>query len=176
MPTVVNDELLKNVRQSCFDDVSNDPDMAKNWAATLGPLAGWWLRPEILDAADLKQNAVRDCSQLPSTLGSCCIILAQPTPQAFPLFRDAMLLPLEWRQGFGHSPTLPPQLRKIADRIIGLVGNHEDDGTSWGLHLNSQLNSRAIDLSGLTELTFDSEIYLIACRVTARPRWLQATK
>lgn len=123
---------------------------ASDAALAMGGLARWWLRPEVLRLAahdkhvppEVRQQWQRQGTpELPSTPGSCWIILAQSARRRLPLLREAFVLPLVWRRGEAHSPFLPQGLISLADRVIDIVRrtfNNADgykplDGT-WGLH------------------------------------------
>src|SRR5260370_42471826 len=76
-----------------------------------GPVARWWLRPEVLQRAADHQPAFRSSTvrpALPNSLGSCWIIFARM--KNLPLLRPAFLLPLRWQADTEHDRGLPPPL------------------------------------------------------------------
>jgi hypothetical protein len=112
----------------------------------LKELAPWWLRPEVLERAGEQTGFQFARPELPESVGSCWIILAQPESRPWPLLRDAMLLPLEWRRNATHSEGLPTKLREMADEIARIL-----EKPDWGLGLGSIAGLGDLDMCGADE-------------------------
>ncbi|MHB1426688.1 MAG: hypothetical protein ACYC3I_26315 [Gemmataceae bacterium] len=105
-------------------------------------LAPWWLLPEVLEFAGEQTGFRFARPELPESVGSCWIILAQPESHPWPLLRDAMLLPLEWRRSSKHGTGLPSQLHQMADEISRTL-----EKPDWRLHLSFDVGMEGVDLS-----------------------------
>ncbi len=132
------------------------PRRAFSICRALGPLARWWLRPEVLARAcaydggypGLTSPELPPLSRLP---GACRIVYAVPADTPHSLLRPAFLLPVRWVSGELHSPHLPKGLEELADSVARSVGL---DG--WGLRMCDEAGLAGVDLSGLGSLRHDS--------------------
>jgi hypothetical protein len=115
------------------------PSQASELVLAFGKLAGWCLRPEVLTLAQADPSVAgrirKDWSaikQMPMEHGGCWIAFANDAD--WPLLRPAFALPLRWRAGAGHAPSLPPALVQLAERVVqDLAGEQAVAERSWGL-------------------------------------------
>jgi hypothetical protein len=115
---------------------------------SLGWLAPWWLRPEVLRQAAQLQPAYEAYTQrpgLPTRPGGCWALFAQQSE--VPALRPAFVLPLAWEPGAADDPHLPERLRELATEVRRQLP--DEGGTSWVLRLARPGRERPIDLSGL---------------------------
>lgn len=189
MAYVVDDDLIESLRGRSLRDLVASDTLEGIVKGRIGlPLARWWLRSEAIAAAGCSMQAVRNCSELPSEVGSCWIVLAQESSGQFPILCDAMLLPLKWTRGCRHSNALPASLRGLADRVVeSLSGDREfarEGQQRWRLELNQRVLGSGYSLSGLNTFRFESGFASLAaglllaveggrpdCRVWASAVW-----
>ena len=133
-------------------DGASEAGRAVDAVETLGWLAPWWLRPEVIDAACREQPvyaAYRRPTVLPCQPGGCWALLVNP--RRLNLLRDAFVLPLLWRQGGSDDPCLPGPLRDLAGQVRRQLG---EGFAGWRLSLPLPRDEDAIDLSPLDDGAF----------------------
>lgn len=128
---------------------------------SLGDLAYWWLRDEVLDRLPPEfrrgVNGTWRCKP-----GSCAILFAQSYPHHFPALRPAFLLPLRWCAANGPDSCLPKSLIKLAEQVSKAVaqtcGKENDPGIAWHLYLDLKNKPRVSfpDLAEALNLSVES--------------------
>lgn len=102
------------------------PSEAFQLAFKLGPLARWWLHPEVLRAANIrKRELFQDdsdgwplTSTVPSQLGACWILsVRQGVAKSYRCLRPCLVWPLRWRTAPAHNRRLPMGLQRLADEV-----------------------------------------------------------
>ena len=126
-----------------------DPVVAADAVRLFGPLAAWWLRQDVLDAAADYQPAYRCIHkqpELPGSHGSCWIVFAQSRP--LPVLRRAFLLPVRWYPGQRHDPGLPSTAGRACRRDRQPASRDEEVVTAgWGLHLHDEAGLSGVWIS-----------------------------
>ena len=117
----------------------------------LGPLAGSWLRAEVLSLARRWQREMHGepggtpgVNAAPIERGQIGILLATQNAKSFPLLRPAFVLPVEWRRAGRSSDLLPAGMADFANSVLRDVGVAD-----LSLHLAALLEKSGTDLSGL---------------------------
>jgi hypothetical protein len=122
------------------------PGQVAELLRSLGPLASWWVHPDVWHQAAALGIRWRK-PQLPTSAGSCWIVFAQDECMPWPALREAFLLPLQWQERSADSPRLPPKLRQLA-RSAAQTVHHPD----WGLHLHPDVGLEQLCLAELDDL------------------------
>ena len=161
---VIDDGLLA---ECCGHDLDAlNPFLASEAALRLGPLARWWLRPEVLETAaeaDVPDPIRASWLRRPALhlgSGSCWILVAKPYRRELPLLRPAFILPVIWRREASAYGVLPDALERMARGVrrdmveTGLVDADAADGLRLAMPNHEGLGR--IDLSGLEGVTWDS--------------------
>jgi hypothetical protein len=105
------------------------PREAYYLACRLGPLAYWILVPEVLRKAEEHRaelfqehagtvNGWAARRHLEPRIGICWLLVANADPNRYPWVRPAFVLPVRWRPGKQHDPSLPLNLRQLADDVL----------------------------------------------------------
>lgn len=126
---------LPSLLDRCRSPISSlKPRQACELLDGFGPLAGWWLQPEVLDLACNHQPAYRPCLKpsLPTSPGSCWVLFRRQGNR--PLLRPAFLLPLRWIPGTEHEDVLPLPLRDLAKQVAEQAKQELIEG-DWRLAL-----------------------------------------
>ncbi len=125
-------------------------------ACLLGWLAPWWMTEQARRVAvgDEPWRSRPEHSRwlltrpsIPSASGSCWLVAGQCAE--FDFLEPALVIPLRWRLGTGHSPELPATLRELADEVLGEFNTSDRFSTTapWGLGFPE--GCEGVDLSEL---------------------------
>jgi hypothetical protein len=127
------------------------PRRAFQLCRALGPVARWWLPRRFLrlaaehnDSFPLLTSSARP--ELPREIGSCSIAFVN---DGLPLLRSAFLVPLCWQEDCDHSPSLPDELRQLADRVVSQMVCPDWRCRHWGLHPGGPLRDAGFPLADL---------------------------
>jgi hypothetical protein len=126
------------LREVCSPPLEGlQPRQAFRACRSLGRLARWWLRPEVLRLAQRHDPSYPEWTNperppLPEKLGDCSVIFR--TKAGLPLFRPAFLMPLCWQPAPDHSPLLPPELIALAEQVVADVRQELGRSSDWGLY------------------------------------------
>ena len=105
----------------------------------LGALSPWWLTADALERAQaavaglVPDHYLQFAKQPPSRAGVSFLLFVwlddpDPEPGENTLLRPAPVLPVRWRTGVDDAPTLPPNVRALAERVRRLL-----QGDGYGL-------------------------------------------
>ena len=153
----VNERWLQRWCEPPLEGLS--PSKAYDIAAEFGPLADWWLTPEVLKlkacyaASHFPITALMTADRwhppsLPQGCGDCWVVLANERPERLPLLRAGRVLPLRWAQNAEHDVRLPAGLLQVADQVVDELRREDVEGI-WGLRAATEDFLQRHDLSGL---------------------------
>jgi hypothetical protein len=153
------------------------PRQAFRACRSLGPLARWWLRPEVLKLAHAHDPSYPDWTnperpRLPEMPGACSVVFR--TTGHLPLLRPAFLLPLCWKPGPDHSPHLPSDLITLAEQVVRDVCQEHWRVREWGLHACDGLDLAQSPLGDELNLRYESGWAPLAGGLIARAEELPA--
>lgn len=142
--TIVDEGWLERV--CCKKPEELTTEAAYDVAVSMGRLAPWWLRGEVLEKARRRRaqlftggTTASNAWQLPAVpraCGCCWVLLAFREPERFGLLKPAAVLPLRWERNASHHPHLPGTLRRVADEVVEVLRGEEKEiaaGEGWAL-------------------------------------------
>ncbi|MCS7305952.1 MAG: hypothetical protein NZ602_12705 [Thermoguttaceae bacterium] len=163
MPHRVTDEWLEQICGGRLEEVS---EPRAYWVAQqMGPLAPWWLRPEVLQKARSyafwlhgqteetrkKFSYWEPARQPPQESGCCWPLVVNRRPEQLGLLLPAFVFPVRWVKDQPHDKHLPTGLCELADRVTCQLRREKeiDAKAEWGLRPFREGWLQEYDLSAL---------------------------